>query len=55
MAREELLISAEKLLMEEQPVGPIYFRVRDYAMSDKLDGVVRSAFQNMNFLWATIV
>lgn len=55
MAREELLISAEKLLMEEQPVGPIYFRVRDYAMSDKLDGVVRSAFQDMNFLWATIV
>ena len=44
-----------RLQGRQQPVGPIYFRVRDYAMSDKLDGVVRSAFQDMNFLWATIV
>lgn len=54
-AREELLLAAEKLLCEEQPIGPIYYRYRDYATSDKLDGVVRSAFQDMNFLFATIV
>ena len=53
--REELLLAAEKLLCEEQPIGPIYYRYRDYATSDKLDGVVRSAFQDMNFLFATIV
>ena len=54
-AREELLLAADKMVCEEQPVGPLYYRVRDYAYSDKLEGVVRSAFQDMNFLYASIV
>ena len=53
--REELLLAAEELLCEEQPIGPIYYRYRDYAVSDKLEGVVRSPFQDMCFLFATIV
>ena len=51
----DLLIQAETLLMEEMPIGPIYFRVRDYVTSDKLTGVVRNAFQETVMNYATIV
>ena len=37
--RTQLLVDAEKLLMEEMPVGPIYCRVRDYVVSPKLKGM----------------
>lgn len=46
--RTQLLVDAEKLLMEEMPVGPIYCRVRDYAVSPKLKGMLRTAFQDID-------
>ena len=54
-ARQDMLIQAETILMEEMPIGPIYFRVRDYVMADKLTGVVRTAFQNGVMHYAQIV
>ena len=52
--RTQMLIDAEKILMEEMPVGPTYCRVRDYLCSDKLTGVVRSAFQETVMHFAKI-
>ena len=44
------LVELEKLLMDELPIAPIYWRSRDYVTSGKIDsGVVRNAFQDMNF------
>ena len=53
-AHRDLLVQAETLLMEEMPIGPIYFRTRDYICSDKLTGVVRNAFQDMLLTYASI-
>jgi oligopeptide transport system substrate-binding protein len=40
----------EKLLMEDLPIGPIYWRSKDYITSGKIEsGVIRTAFQDMNF------
>ncbi len=50
----ELMIEAEKLLMDEMPIGPIYFRVRDYVTSDKFSGVIRNAFQDGVMTYATL-
>lgn len=52
--RMEYLKELEKLLMEDMPVGPYYFRVRDYTLSGKLTGVVRTAFQDINLRWAEV-
>ncbi|HHU73462.1 MAG TPA: peptide ABC transporter substrate-binding protein [Clostridiales bacterium] len=44
------LVELEKIVMEDLPVGPIYWRSRDYIVSEKIEsGVIRSAFQDMNF------
>ena len=44
------LMDLEKLLMEDLPIGPVYWRSKDYIMSGKIaSGVVRTAFQDMNF------
>lgn len=53
--RQDLLLQAEKLLLTEYPVGPIYFRHKDYICSDRLTGVVRTSFINMAFRWADVV
>lgn len=47
------LMELEKLLMTDMPIGPVYFRQVDYVTSDKVQGAVRTAFQNYNFRWAT--
>lgn len=54
-ARQDILIQAETILMEEMPIGPIYFRVRDYVMADKLTGVTRTAFQDVVMHYAKLV
>ncbi len=54
-AHQDLLIQAETILMEEMPIGPIYFRVLDYVTSDKLTGEIRNAFQLLNLTSASIV
>ena len=44
------LMDLEKTLMNDLPIGPIYWRSRDYVVSGKIaSGVVRTAFQDMNF------
>lgn len=48
------LMELEKILMDDMPVGPYYFRFRDYTVSNKLEGMYRSAFQDFNLLWASI-
>jgi oligopeptide transport system substrate-binding protein len=41
--------------MEDMPIGPVYWRSRDYIMSGKLDsGVLRTAFQDMNYKFAKL-
>lgn len=41
----------EQIVMEEMPVGPIYWRSRDYVLSGKIEsGVVRTAFQDLNLI-----
>lgn len=48
------LMDTEKLLMEDMPIGPYYGRVRDYTLSSKLTGVVRTAFQDFNLIHAKV-
>lgn len=52
--RENYLIEAEKILAEEMPVGYVYCRVRDYACSERLTGVRRTAFQDINLKYAEV-
>ena len=52
--RTATLIEAEKLLMNEMPIGPIYNRSRDYMTSEKLQGVVRTGFDDLNLRWASV-
>ncbi len=48
--RTEYLLTLEKTLMTDLPIGPIYWRSRDYVLSGKIaSGVVRTAFQDMNY------
>ncbi len=44
------LVELEKLLLEELPIGPVYWRSREFVYSGKIDsGVIRTAFQDMNY------
>ena len=52
--RQELLIKAEKLLIEEMGVGPLYFTCTKYAVSNKLKGLARTPFQYFNVCYASI-
>lgn len=50
VTRMGLLMDLEKMLIDELPIGPIYWRSKDYVLSGKIEsGVVRTAFQDMNF------
>jgi oligopeptide transport system substrate-binding protein len=49
------LTQLEKLLMTDLPIGPVYWRVRDYFMTGKIEsGVVRTAFQDMNYRYVKL-
>lgn len=52
--RQELLIEAEALLIEDMAVGPLYFTCTQYAVSGKLTGLVRTPFQFFNVCYASI-
>lgn len=43
--RQEAMIAAEKILMDDMAVGPMYFTSTSYVVSDKLEGLVRTPFQ----------
>lgn len=52
--RQELLIQAEKILIEDMAVGPMYFTCTAYAVSDKIENVIRTPFQFFNIREAKI-
>lgn len=47
--RQELLVEAERLLMEDAPIVPLYFSCVPYAVSSKLIGMTRTGFQEYDF------
>lgn len=49
LIRQELLIEAERLLMEDAPIVPLYFSCVPYAVSSKLTGMTRTGFQEYDF------
>lgn len=51
--REALLIEAEKILAEDMPVGIINYSTRNYVTSERLKGVSRSAFRDIDLRFAT--
>ena len=51
----EMMHQAEALLMEEMPIGPLYFRYRDYAVREYVKGYTRDSFApDMNPIYAYI-
>lgn len=50
--RQEILVQAEKVLMTDLPIGPIYNRARDYIVADGLTGVIRTAFTDISVIYA---
>lgn len=49
-----ILKEAEQILADECPIGFVYARQTDFITSDKLKGVVRTAFQDINLNYAYI-
>ncbi len=52
--RFQAYVDMEKLLMEDLPIAPVYFRMRDYTTKESLVGVYRSPFQDVRFLDAYV-
>ncbi|WP_409291907.1 peptide ABC transporter substrate-binding protein [Peribacillus sp. SCS-37] len=50
--RFELMYKAEKLLMDEAPIFPLYFYNNSYLQSDKVEGIVRHPVGYMELKWA---
>ncbi len=49
------LADMEKKLMTDLPIGPVYWRCRDYVVSGKIaSGVTRTAFQDMNYRYVKL-
>lgn len=47
--RQENMIAAEKTLIADMAIGPLYFTSTAYAVSAKVDGLTRTPFQIFNF------
>ncbi|AJY76763.1 peptide ABC transporter substrate-binding protein [Paenibacillus beijingensis] len=52
--RFQLLHDAEKILLDEAPIMPLYFYNSAYLQSDKLEGVVRHPYGYIDFKWADL-
>lgn len=52
--RKNLFNQAEKILMDEMPVIPLYFTTNIYAKSDRLKNVYVSELNEIDFRWATL-
>ena len=52
--RMEMFDRVEEIIWENVVVAPVYWRVRDYVVSEKVDGIYRTAFQDMQFTLAEI-
>lgn len=52
--RIELMYAAEKLLMQDMPIAPVYFRYRDWTAKEGINGVVRRAIgADLDLYWTT--
>ena len=47
--RQKMLMEAEKIIIDEAAVSPLYFKAVTYTVSDKVDGMVRTGFQEFSF------
>lgn len=54
-ARMEMFYELEKMVCEDLMVAPVYWRQRDYVVSEKVSGEYRTMLQDWNFSQATIV
>ncbi|WP_223068453.1 peptide ABC transporter substrate-binding protein [Paenibacillus caui] len=52
--RFQMLHDAEKILMDEAPILPLYYYNSAYLQSDKLTGVVRHPYGYIDFKWADL-
>ena len=53
--REQLFIEAEKMIQEDQMVIPVYWRIEDYAVSEKMvSGFGRRPFQAYNLIYTKL-
>lgn len=52
--RTDILVKAENILLSDMPIGPIYNRKKDYITSDRLTGVVKTAFTDLALRWADV-
>ncbi|WP_051348424.1 peptide ABC transporter substrate-binding protein [Peribacillus kribbensis] len=50
--RFEIMYKAEKLLMDEAPIFPLYFYNNPYLQSDKVSGIVRHPVGYLELKWA---
>lgn len=46
--RQETLIQAEKLMLQDCPIYPLYFKAQCYTTSSKLTGLTRTTFQDLD-------
>lgn len=54
-ARMNDMKKAEKILMADMPIAPVFFRIRDYAVQSRLKGVKRSMFApDPDLYWAYV-
>ena len=53
-ARAKAMVEAEKILAEDYAIAHFYFRNSSYVVSGKLNGMVRTVFQDWSLRWASI-
>lgn len=55
VAREQLFVEAEKMIAEELPIIPMYWRHEDYVVSEKMaEGYARLPFQAYNLIYTKL-
>ena len=53
--RQKNFLACEKLIADECPIAPVYWRMRDYVTSGKINnGYWRTTFTNFNFTYTTL-
>ncbi len=53
--RSQMLVDAEKMLMNDAPVAPLYFRTRPYAKKVNVDGLILPAMsKEWELKWVSI-
>lgn len=54
--RQELFYQAEKMIVEDLPVAPVYWRWSNYAINDQkiAGGIIRSTFQDINLVYTQL-